>query len=160
MSYFHLAQINVGQLRADKTDPLVKPFMDLIPVINAHAEAAPGFIWRLKDGEGEASGATNIELYEDERIIVNVSVWDSIEALFEFTYASDHIAPFRRRGEWFERTDEAHMALWWVPAGTVPTPEAARERLEHLRQHGPTAHAFTFKQRFPAPAVVPDGANH
>jgi hypothetical protein len=146
---FHLAQLNIARLRAAKTDPLVKPFMDLIPIINARAEVAPGYVWRLRDGE--TGGATNIRLTDDERLIVNLSVWESVETLSQFTYAADHLEPFRRRGEWFEKMDQAYLVLWWVQAGSVPTLEEAHQRLEHLRQHGPTPHAFTFKQRFPAP---------
>ena len=82
-------------------------------------------------------------------MIVNMSVWESIDALASFVYRSDHVAVMRRRREWFERI-RVFMVLWWVPAGHVPSVEEALERLGHLREHGPTPHAFTFKARFDA----------
>ena len=150
----HLAQINVGRLRAPVDSPLVAEFMAALDPINAIAEESPGFVWRFQTEEGNA---TAVRPYEDEDILINLSVWESIEALEAFVYRSDHTAYLRRRREWFGRIDEAMLTLWWVPAGTVPTLEEAVARLDHLRAHGPTPHAFTFRQRFPAPPTV-DGA--
>jgi len=84
-------------------------------------------------------------------VIVNFTVWESVEALFEFTYRSDHVEMYRRRREWFEAPTETYIVLWWVPAGHIPTVEEADERLDYLRAHGPTPYAFTFKQRYPPP---------
>ena len=47
---------------------------------------------------------------------------------------------------------EAFQVLWWT--ADVPTVEEAVARLEHLRAHGPTPRAVTFRTPFPAP----DGA--
>jgi hypothetical protein len=118
--------------------------------VNAIADQAPGFVWRLQTEEGNA---TSIPVLGDDRLIVNMSVWESIDQLADFVYRGGHVAVMRRRREWFERI-KVFMALWWVPAGHVPTVSEAEERLEHLRAHGPTAHAFTFRRRFAAPGAL------
>jgi hypothetical protein len=124
--------------------------MALLGPINAIADEAPGFVWRLQTEEGNA---TSIPVLGDDRLIVNMSVWASIDQLADFVYRSGHVAVMRRRREWFELI-KGFMALWWVPAGRLPTVTEAEERLEHLRAHGPTAQAFTFRQRFPAPGAL------
>lgn len=118
--------------------------------VNAIADQAPGFVWRLQTDEGNA---TSISVLGNERLIVNMSVWESIDQLADFVYRSGHVAVMRRRREWFERI-KVFMALWWVPAGHLPTVAEAEERLEHLRIHGPATHAFTFRRRFPPPGGV------
>ena len=124
--------------------------MALLEPINAIADQAPGFVWRLQTEDGNA---TSIPVLGDDRLIVNMSVWESIDQLADFVYRSGHVAVMRRRREWFERI-KVFMALWWVPAGRLPSVTEAEERLAHLRVHGPTAHAFTFRQRFPAPGAL------
>lgn len=151
MAAFELAQINVGRLRAPVDDPRVAEFMDALDEINAVADASPGFRWRYQTEDGNA---TSVRPYEDESILINVSVWDSIEALGDYVYRSDHTAFLRRRREWFERLEEVIVALWWVPAGHRPSVDDAVDRLEHLRRHGPTPHAFTFGRRFASDTAV------
>ena len=124
-------------------------FVALLDPVNAVADATPGFVWRLQTEDGNA---TAVRPYEDESIAVNMSVWESIDALAAFVYRSGHVDVMRRRREWFERM-QTFMVLWWVPAGHIPSVADAQERLEHLRLNGPTPHAFTFKARFPSPAV-------
>jgi hypothetical protein len=119
----------------------------LLDPINTLADRSDGFVWRLQTEDGNA---TAIRAFDDDRMIVNMSVWESIEQLAQFVYRSDHVSVMRRRREWFDRI-RVHMALWWVPAGEVPTVAEAELRLAHLMKHGPTAYGFTFKQRFPAP---------
>jgi heme-degrading monooxygenase HmoA len=119
-------------------------FMEALEPINAIADATPGFVWRLQD---EAGDATAIRPFEDESLMINMSVWESREALWRFVYDSEHLAVMRRRREWFARM-KVFMALWWIPAGTVPTLEDARERLAALEARGPTPYAFTFKKPF------------
>jgi hypothetical protein len=126
---------------------LLSEFVALLEPINALADESPGFVWRLQTEDGNA---TAISGFDDERLIVNMSVWESIEQLADFVYRGDHVAVMRRRREWFERI-RLYMTLWWVPEGHVPTVAEAELRLAHLRIHGPTRFAFTFKQRFPAP---------
>jgi len=144
----HIAQLNVGILVAHRDDPLVADFMAALDPINALADASPGFVWRLDTPEGNA---TAIRPYDDDRILVNMSVWESIEALFAFAYRSGHTDVLRRRREWFERYQGPSMVIWWVPAGHTPEIEEAKERLALLGRDGPTAMAFTFRDTFPPP---------
>ncbi|HWC67069.1 MAG TPA: DUF3291 domain-containing protein [Acidimicrobiales bacterium] len=143
----HLAQLNVGRLRAPLDDPAITDFRDNLDPINALAEASPGFVWRLQDDSGNA---TDIKLFDDDDLmIINLTVWESIEALADFTYRSGHTQFLRRRREFFETLGQPILCLWWIPEGTIPSPEDAIARLEHLRAHGPTSQAFTFRHRFP-----------
>jgi hypothetical protein len=145
MSGYHLAQVNIATMLAPLDSPIMAGFMNQLDEINALAERSPGFVWRLKTDDGDA---TAIRAFDDDKIIINMSVWHSVEALYEFAYYSKHVEPFRRRGEWFERMDTPILALWWIPAGHLPTTNEARERLRYLELHGPTPYAFTFKKRF------------
>ena len=113
------------------------------------ADQSPGFVWRLQTEDGDA---TAIRPFEDERVLVNLSVWASPEALRGFVYASRHLDVMRHRRAWFQRMPDPYLALWWVPAGTIPTVAEAKDRLELLARHGPTAGAFTFRAPFPEPA--------
>ena len=142
---FHLAQLNVGAILAPLDSPVMADFANNLDKINALAEASPGFIWRLKD---DANNATSIQMFDDERIIVNMSVWETLEHLYQFAYKSMHAEFLKRRKEWFEKMGEMYYVLWYVPAGTVPGVMEARQRLEHLRAHGETPHAFSFSKRF------------
>lgn len=152
MTSFHLAQVNIGRLRAHIDDPAIADFKNNLDQINALAEASPGFVWRLT---GEGNNATDLQPFPDDPLMaINLSVWDSVAALGAFVYRSGHIAFMRRRREWFEEM-ENYMALWWVPIGHTPTPEEAIERLAILARLGPSAQAFSFRNPFPAP----DAAN-
>jgi hypothetical protein len=154
VSGFHLAQVNIGRLVAPIGDDRVKEFRENLPRINALAEAQPGFVWRAT---GEGDDATDIQPYEaDPTIAFNASVWESPEHLAAFAYRTDHRLFVRRRAEWFLPMREAFLVLWWVPAGHRPSLAECLERLEHLRAHGPTPHAFDLRSRFLAP--VPETA--
>jgi hypothetical protein len=152
---WHLAQLNVGVLRAPIDAPELAGFVELLDPINELADRTPGFVWRLQTEDGNA---TAIRPFEDERVAVNLSVWESLDALGEFVYASRHLGVLRRRREWFERTAEAYLVLWWVPAGTIPTVEEAKRRLILLRERGPSPEAFTFREPFPAPDATEPSA--
>ena len=141
----HLAQLNVGRLKAPMEDPRIDDFRLNLARINALAEASPGYVWRLQDEHGDA---TAIKPFGDELEIINLTVWESIDALADFTYRSGHVELLRRRREFFTTPEKPILCMWWVPEGTTPTVEEAIARLDHLREHGPTAHAFTFRQRF------------
>lgn len=156
MAPMHIAQLNIARLKAPMDDPLIDDFRNNLEPINSLAEASPGFVWRLQDDSGNA---TSIKVFENELDIVNLTVWDSIEALADFTYRSGHLELLRRRREWFEAIADAMVCLWWIPEGTVPTVEDAVARLDHLRAHGPSPIAFTFRHRFaPGDAAVHDGS--
>jgi heme-degrading monooxygenase HmoA len=149
MADHHLAQVNLATLRAPLDGPELAQFVARLEPINALADASPGFVWRLQTEDGDA---TAIRPFDDDRIMVNLSVWESFEALRAFVYASRHLEVMRHRRAWFHRMADPYLALWWVPAGTIPTVAEARERLELLARLGPTAEAFTFRSPFPAPA--------
>jgi uncharacterized protein DUF3291 len=157
---WHLAQLNIGRLRAEVDDPAIGEFIANLDPINALAEATAGFVWRLQTDEGNA---TAIRAFADDPLMVlNLSVWESMESLADFAYRSAHTPFLRRRGEWFERLGEVYLVLWWIPAGTVPTVDEALARLERLRALGPTPEAFTFRQPFPhadGPAITADERN-
>jgi hypothetical protein len=144
----HLAQYNLARLLAPLDDPLLADFVADLHRINTLGDRTPGFVWRH---QGEDGTSTFVRVRGDPLILINFSVWESIETLFEFTYRTDHANVYRRRREWFEAPSEAHLVLWWIPAGHIPSVDEGEERLNHLRANGPTQEAFTFKQRFPRP---------
>lgn len=145
---YHLAQINIGRLLAPLDDPIIADFVARLDEINALAESSPGFVWRLQSDEGNA---TNLRPYDDERIIVNMSVWESVEHLKDYVYRSAHAEVLRRRREWFTKFDGAFVAMWWVEADHKPTIEEAKQRLDHLYKHGDSEFAFSFRKPFPPP---------
>jgi hypothetical protein len=145
---FHLAQVNIGRVRAPLEDPIMDDFRNALVPINALADASPGFVWRLQTEDGNAMA---IRPFEDPRMAINMSVWESLEALQQFVYKSAHVGSLRDRKQWFEPMEGPILALWWIPAGHIPTVTEAQERLQHLAAHGPTPHAFTFRSPFPAP---------
>lgn len=130
---------------------LMAGFQALLDPVNALADAAPGFVWRLQTEEGNA---TSLYIYDDPHQMVNMSVWASADSLWDFVYSGDHLAVMRRRREWFTRMEQ-FMCLWWVPAGHRPDVKEAEARLTQFRGHGSSPAAFTFKSRFPPPAATP-----
>ena len=147
----HIAQMNVGTTLYDLDDPRMAYFMQNLDRVNALAEATPGFVWRLT---GEGNNATDIKPTDDPHFIVNMSVWESIEALFDYVYRSDHRAVMVRRREWFAKPEGPYHVLWWIEEGHIPTIEEGLARLRHLATHGPTPTAFTFREHFPESAVA------
>jgi heme-degrading monooxygenase HmoA len=138
--------VNVALPRAPLDSPVLADFVAAIEGVNALAGRSPGFVWQLQFGDADA---TEVPGLEDGRLVVNLSVWESVAALRAFTYSGpEHREVLRRRAEWFERLSEPHLALWWVRRGHRPSVEEAGRRLAHLREHGPTAHAFTFRASF------------
>jgi hypothetical protein len=147
MTRYHLAQINIGTLKAPMAAPETAGFAGSLDRINALAEDQPGFVWRLT---GEGNNATDIHMFDDPLRLMNMSVWTDPESLAAFVYRTGHREVMRRRAEWFHKL-ELFMCLWWVPVGHIPTPEEGIARLETLRRRGPSAEAFTFREPFPAP---------
>jgi hypothetical protein len=150
MSTHELAQLNIGIIKGPMDSPVMAEFAANLDRINAMAESAPGFVWRLQTEDGDA---TAIRPFEDENVLVNMSVWRDIASLSAYVYKSGHVEIMRRRREWFERMDQAFLVLWWVPQGHRPSVSEAIEKLELLRARGPTAAAFTFRQPFPSPGA-------
>jgi hypothetical protein len=146
---FHLAQVNVSRLLAPLDSERLRPFVERLERVNAAADAAPGFVWRLQTESGDA---TAVPVFGDAEMIVNLSVWTSLDALREFAYRDAlHLEVLRRRREFFTRDAEATLALWWIEAGALPTVAEAESRLTLLRAIGPSPDAFTFKRSFPPP---------
>jgi hypothetical protein len=145
---WELAQINIGRLLAPTEAPETAGFLNALEPINALADAAPGFVWRLQTEDGDA---TAIRPYPDDLMIVNMSMWASLEALADFVYGDEHRAIMVQRRQWFEKFESVYLALWWVPAGHRPSIDEAKERLARLEANGPTPEAFTFRRPFPAP---------
>ena len=143
----HLAQVNIAKMLGPIDTPVMADFVANLDRINALAENSPGFVWRLKD---EGNNATSFKVYDDALIIINLSVWKTIDDLVAYVYRSDHAAIFRRREEWFEKMTRPHTAMWYMPREAVPSVKEAVERLDHLQTHGETPYAFSFKRKFTA----------
>lgn len=146
MPVYHVAEVNIGRVRYPTDDPRMAGFMTKLDEINALAERSPGFVWRLQTPAGNA---TYLRPYEDDSILINMSVWESVETLKQYVYRTAHAEYLRHREEWFEKFESTYVALWWVPAGHLPGIDEARKRIAHLDAHGPTQFAFTFKNVFP-----------
>jgi hypothetical protein len=156
----HLAQLNIGRFRYPTDDPRMADFMNALDLVNGLAERSNGFVWRLKD---ESGNATNFRPFPDSRMAVNLSVWESVEALERYVYLTVHKRFYGRREEWFDKLDTPHLVMWWIPGGHRPTLIEAKERLEHLTVHGPSDYAFgwesvaTAQLRKSARCSAPDG---
>jgi Domain of unknown function (DUF3291) len=142
---YNIAQINIGKMLGPIYSPVMADFVANLDGINMLAENSEGFVWRLKE---EGNNATSIRIYDGDMLIVNMSVWQSIEALFAFAYSSGHVEILKRRKEWFDKMAESYMALWYIPAGHVPTVAEAIERLSYLRANGVSPFSFSFKKQF------------
>lgn len=154
MTRYHLAQLNIATMREPLESPSMAEFVANLERINAMADSAPGFVWRLKDEQGDA---TSVRPF-GENILVNMSVWESVESLHNFAFRTAHADIMRRRRDWFDRMEQAYAVLWWVAAGHMPSTAEAAKRLALLREHGPTADAFTFRQSFAPPGEGRDEA--
>jgi Domain of unknown function (DUF3291) len=149
-----LAQVNIGRLLAPIDSPLIADFVAALDPVNAVADAAPGFVWRMETEDGNALAVRGFEpdgVGSGGGILINMSVWESVEALAAYVYGDAHLAVLRRRREWYERMRDAYAALWWIPRGHIPTVAEAEDRVRHVRAHGPTPYAFSLKQHFPPP---------
>ncbi len=147
---WHLAQCNIAVANGPTNSPVMAEFMDSLDAINAAADAAPGFVWRLQDDNGNL---TDVRVFDEENTLINVSTWTSIDAFRAYVYGTAHGPYVRRRREWFTKpTDLPVLVMWWVPAGTEPSALEGRSRLERLASHGPSPEAFSMAKRFEPPA--------
>jgi hypothetical protein len=144
---FHLAQVNIGKIVAPMNSPQMAGFADNLDKINALAENSEGFIWRLKD---DSNNATSIKVFEDDFLLINMSVWKNIDYLYKYVYQSAHADYLKRRKEWFEKMPEMYMALWYITETHIPNSTEAIERLQFLRSNGDSPYAFGFKTRYSA----------
>lgn len=148
----HLAQMNIARFRHPMDHPDMAGFVEMLDPVNHQADSAPGFVWRLTD-EG-SNDATSIEFYEDPLQLVNLSVWTDVGSLRNYVYRTEHAAMVKRRAEWADAMESSFIVLWWVPTGHRPDIAEGDAKLQHLREHGPTAEAFSFGQAFPPPSEV------
>ena len=145
---YHLAQLNIARMLFPLESPELADFVNNLDRINELADSSEGFVWRLM---GDGNDATSLRPFDDEMIIVNMSVWQNLERLKDYVYKSVHTDYLKRRAEWFEKMQDVIVVLWWIPEGHVPTVQEARERLEHLRMNGSSEFAFSFREAFPTP---------
>ncbi len=149
MPGYHVAQFNVATMREPLDHPEMRGFVDQLERLNRLADASPGFVWRLQDASGDSTAMRPM----GDTVLLNMSVWESIEALHAYTYRSDHAKAFAARKQWFIPSGARDLVLWWHPAGSIPTVDEARRRLDLIRAEGPCADAFDFKNRMPPPAA-------
>ncbi len=145
MEKYHLAQINIAQAQDEMDTPTMQGFVNRLEEINSIADNADGFIWRLQSEEGDT---TSIRVFDDPLLLVNMSVWQDIASLKNYVYRTAHVELIQDREAWFNKIKPKHQALWWVPAGHIPSIEEGKERLDYLRKHGPSSHAFIFAKPF------------
>ena len=150
MQTHYLAQINIGRLIAPLDDPRIAGFVSQLGPINELADNSPGFVWRLQSEQGNA---TDVPYNDDPTMMVNMSVWESLETLRQFTYKSQYLGVFRERAMWFQKLDLPHYCLWWVPVGHIPTVEEGRMKLEYYQRHGSTPESFWFSEPYPVPSA-------
>ena len=150
MIKYHIVEINIAKMKGvDINDPIMKEFVENLNAVNEIAEKSEGFVWRLKD---ENNNATSLNPYNDEQIIINVSVWKNIETLENFMYRTFHSEFLKRRKEWFLAYGTAHTAMWWIPEGHTPTMQVAVDKLDYLQKNGASTSSFDFRNKFPPPA--------
>jgi hypothetical protein len=148
-SKYHLCHLNIGPARGPLTDPVMAGFVAKLDEINNLAYTSPGFVWHLKI---DIHNPEDLAMYGEPGLLFNFSVWESVDALYNYVYKSAHAMMIKSRQEWFGEMEGPHYVLWWAPAGTLPLLEEAKKRLAYLRAHGPTVDAFTFKHPFSPPA--------
>lgn len=156
MSRYNLAQLNIAKMKYPLESPEMVDFVDNLDRINALADGSPGFVWRLQTEEGDATAVD----FMGPGMLVNMSVWEDVESLHNYVYRTAHAVIMSRRKEWFERITESYTVLWWIPQGTMPTPQEAQRKLAQLRESGPTPGAFTFKRTFPPPDALEEAMEH
>jgi hypothetical protein len=142
---YQLAQINIAKLKAPLEDPSIYGFVSKLDEVNALADSSKGFVWRLQEEDGSA---LNISVFDDSFLVVNMSLWESVEDLKNFVYKSGHVKVYLQKDSWFHKLTDHHMVLWWVKKDEIPDILEAKARLQYLRKNGPSKHAFTFKNFF------------
>ena len=150
MSGWQLAQFNIATAKFDDDDPRLAEFIDNLDAINRLGDESPGAVWRF---QSESGNSVDEKAYDDPRVLLNLTVWEDLESLWNYVYKTEHVDFLRRRTEWFEVESEPILVMWWVPEGHRPTPAEGVERLEHLRANGPSPDAFSFRDNFDPPAT-------
>ena len=145
---YHLAQVNTAKMNAELDDPIMSGFVQRLDEINVLAENSKGFVWRFQTETGDA---TYLRPFDDIRILFNMSVWETMEDLKNYVYVSKHVELLKSKASWFKKLDEAHLALWWIQKGYMPSVEEALEKLRLVKTQGPSPDAFTFAKPYPKP---------
>ena len=135
----HVAELNIARPLYPLDDPRIAEFMEALDRVNAVAERSEGFVWRLK---GEGNDATHLPYEAEPGAIVNMSVWESVDALQRFVWTTVHRRFVDRKPQWFAKAPTRDFVMWWVEPGHVPTLPEATGRLERLRRVGSTDEAF------------------
>ncbi len=148
---YHLAQVNTARMHADLDDPLMSGFVQRLDEINTLADCSKGFVWRFQTEEGDA---TYLRPFDDQQILFNMSVWETFDDLRNYVYASKHVELLKSKASWFTKLSEAHLALWWVKKGHLPTVDEALEKLHSLEANGPSSGVFTFAKPYPMPKTT------
>jgi hypothetical protein len=148
---YQLAALNIARMKYSYESAEMTYFVQQLDPVNAFADKSPGFVWRMIEDEENPADYT---VFEEPGYLVNMSVWQSLEHLVNFVRSEIHLDVMKRRKQWFESSDEASMVLWWVQAGHLPAVAEAQAKLEHLRTHGSSARAFSFRDSFPPPATA------
>ncbi|MEM1176171.1 MAG: DUF3291 domain-containing protein [Pseudomonadota bacterium] len=151
MTTHHLAQANIAVSRYSMDAPEMLGFTGRLDEINSLADGSPGFVWRATGDDVDAAARA---AFDEPRLLFNLTLWDSFDALNDYVYRSAHAEVLRQRAQWFDRGDRAGFVLWWIPAGSLPTIDDTRRRFESLWTQGPTADAFTFRHPFDPPELV------
>jgi hypothetical protein len=151
MSGWQLAQVNIGRLQEPLDHPQLAAFVEALDPVNAAAERAPGFVWRLQTDDGNATSVQAFTWDAGAGMIINMSVWTDVEHLTAFVLGDLHRAILRQRRQFFQKMAEAYLACWWAPEGHRPGTQEAEERVRYLRAHGPTPFSFTLRHHFPPP---------
>ncbi len=133
----HLAELNIGKFKYPTTDPRMAGFMDNLDRVNALAERSPGFVWRLK---GDNNNATDFRVGDD--YAVNLSVWTDAKSLENYVFKTVHAQFYKRKAEWFGVMEKPHMVFWHVAEGHRPSLSEAMDRLENYQKNGATEAAF------------------
>ena len=149
---YQLAQANVAYALAPHDDPRLAEYFSRLDEVNQLADGSPGFVWRYLTDSRDPKQRE----FADERVLFNMSVWESIDALHAYTYRTVHAEVYASRKRWFADVKAVvgghALAMWWVPEGERPSVAEAQQRLAWITEHGPSERAFTFKQRFAPPA--------
>ena len=142
---YQLAQVNVARMNADLADPSMSGFVQRLDEINALADGSKGFVWRFKTEQGDA---TYLRPFEDQKILFNMSAWETLEALKDYVYVSKHIELLKSKANWFAKMNDPHLVLWWVRKDHLPSVDEALEKLRLIKVRGPSAEAFTFAKPY------------
>ncbi len=145
---YQLAQVNIARMKADLDDPVMSGFVQRLDEINALADSSAGFVWRF---QADTGNATYLRPFEDQRILLNLSVWATLEDLKHYVYGSKHLELLRSKTAWFTKLSEAHLALWWIQKGHLPSVGEALEKLRLIQQTGTSPDAFSLVQSYPKP---------